>query len=288
MVNLSSVFPWWSKIILKIILSRLPFSYQFYRFVGIFKHGEMQDSQYAFKVFNSLILKSYSPDFLVGKTILELGVGDSLSTALIAASFKANSILVDNGYYASENIETYKHLYHYLVKLGLTPPDIRCAESIEEYLNICGSCYMTSGLLDLKKLDAGSVDLIFSNAVLEHICLSEFSFTIKELHRVQKSDGASHHVIDLKDHLGGGLNNLRFSRKVWESSLFSNSGFYTNRLRASQIINIFIKEGFIIKDSDVKSYPCLPIPLYSMNGEFRDLDVSDLLINQIFIFATRF
>lgn len=166
MTRISSAFPWWSKIFLKIILSRLPLSRKIFRFVGIFKHGEMQDPHYAFLVFNALILKSYSPDFLVGKTILELGVGDSLATALIAATFKASSILVDNGPYANENIETYKNLYHYLRKLGLTPPDISCAESIEEYLNICGSCYMTSGLVDLKKLNAGCVDLIFSNAVL--------------------------------------------------------------------------------------------------------------------------
>ena len=36
--------------------------------------------------------------------------------------------------------------------------------------------------------------------------------------------GLCSHVVDLKDHLGGALNNLRFSQRVWESRTMAGSG----------------------------------------------------------------
>ena len=67
----------------------------------------------------------------------------------------------------------------------------------------------------IKKIPSNSVDLIFSQAVMEHIRKKDFEAMNSELYRVLKKDGVISHQIDLRDHLGGGLNNLRFSDSLW-------------------------------------------------------------------------
>jgi len=43
------------------------------------------------------------------------------------------------------------------------------------------------------------------------------------------------HRVDLRDHFGSALNNLRFSDKKWELDWIANSGFYTNRIRLQEM-----------------------------------------------------
>lgn len=93
----------------------------------------------------------------------------------------------------------------------------------------------------------GSIDFIWSQAVLEHIRKSEFLDTMLELHRILRPNGVCSHVVDLKDHLGGALNNLRFSEKLWESNFMASSGFYTNRIRYSEMLDIFHQAGFSVE-----------------------------------------
>ena len=60
-----------------------------------------------------------------------------------------------------------------------------------------------------------------------------------ELRRIQRSEGVGSHCVSISDILGGKLNDLRFSRRIWESSLMANSGFYTNRLRYRELLRLF-------------------------------------------------
>lgn len=75
--------PWWIKIIIKIILSRLPFDYGIWQKLGIFRHGFMDQSFYVKNVFDQHINQAGLTNFLNGKTILELGPGDSIASALV-------------------------------------------------------------------------------------------------------------------------------------------------------------------------------------------------------------
>ena len=97
--------------------------------------------------------------------------------------------------------------------MGKIPIDINNNDTLQNILSKTNSLYLTNGLGDLKKIKSGSIDFIFSQAVLEHIRLNEFNETIKQLYRVLKIDGTSSHQIDLRDHLSENLNNLRFSKK---------------------------------------------------------------------------
>jgi len=119
----------------------------------------------------------------------------------------------------------------------------------------------------------------FSNAVLEHIPKEEFTQLLFELKRILKKDGICSHRVDLKDHLGGGLNNLRFSSSVWEGSLFRRSGFYTNRIRYGQMLLMFDQAGFSWKVTRKDTWEKLPIVRSSLNVEFQSIPDDDLLIS---------
>lgn len=131
----------------------------------------------------------------------------------------------------------------------------------------------------MAQIPSGSVDYCFSNAVLEHIPKQDFNQMAHELFRIIKPDGVCVHRVDLKDHLGGGLNNLRFSEKVWESTLFSGSGFYTNRIRFNEMLNVFVEAGFDYTLPRVLRWEQLPISNNKLDGAFRQLNDDDLLVS---------
>jgi predicted SAM-dependent methyltransferase len=93
-------------------------------------------------------------------------------------------------------------------------PDLGFTNTLNDILEACGAVYMTDGNISLSRLDDVSVDLIFSQAVLEHVRKDEFKDTIKECYRILKPEGRASHRIDLKDHLDSSLNNLQFSEKL--------------------------------------------------------------------------
>ena len=92
-----------------------------------------------------------------------------------------------------------------------------------------------------------------------------------------KKDGFMSHQVDFKDHLEGSLNNLRFSNFVWESYLFRNSGFYTNRIRFYEMVSIFENKGFEVQILDLKKWNILPLNLKKISKQFRELKHDDLL-----------
>lgn len=138
---------------------------------------------------------------------------------------------------------------------------------------------MTNGVNSLAQLPSASVDFCFSNAVLEHVPKGDFSKLTNELFRVLKSDGVCVHRVDLKDHLGGGLNNLRFTEAIWEGALFRNSGFYTNRIRFGKMIALFERAGFGCQLPRVVRWDALPTPRVKLEQAFRILPDDDLLVS---------
>jgi len=270
--------PWWAKIGAKIVLSRLPFGYSLWQKLGLFRHGKMDQVSYVQGVFDQHITRAGFSNQLKGKTVLELGPGDSIATAVIAACHGAIAVLIDSGDYAVRDVGLYQNFANRLKEQGLNVPDLSDAESREDVLAICGAKYLTNGLSSLQTIPDGSVDLIFSQAVLEHVRRHEFLETMKECRRVLKSNGAASHRVDLKDHLGGGLNNLRFRDSIWESNFFVRSGFYTNRIRFSEMITMFEEAGFCIKTVFSDRWDASPINRKSLSRDFSDVTDDDLLV----------
>jgi SAM-dependent methyltransferase len=272
------LIPWWAKIAIKIVLSRLPFGYSYWQKLGLFRHGKMDQLTYVQSVFDQHVKQAGLTNQLKGKTVLELGPGDSAATAVIAACHGAHAVLIDSGDYASREVRLYLSFADRLKDQGFDVPDLSEAESREDVLSICGAKYLPNGLFSLQTIADDSVDLIFSQAVLEHVRRDEFLQTMTECHRVLKSNGAASHCVDLKDHLGGGLNNLRFRESVWESNFFVRSGFYTNRIRFSEMIAMFEESGFCIKALNPDCWEVSPIERKSLSRDFAEVTDEDLLV----------
>lgn len=281
-MTVNDYFPWWSKILIKIVLSRIPVSYKSWRKLNIFKHGAMDDPVYAYKTFIKHYKTGNMMDKNNGYVMLELGPGDSLASGIIAKCLGAcKSYLVDKSNDALVSSCNYKNILNHLNSVENIPenekPNIEDIDEIKKYYNIE---YMTEGLKSLRSLPDSSIDYLWSQSVLEHIKLDEFRDYVREFRRIIKEDGVSVHGVDLKDHLSYALNNLRFTEAMWESRFMSSSGFYTNRLRYSEILDIFSQEGFSPNILNLKKWKDLPTKKERMDEKFRNMRNEELLISE--------
>jgi predicted SAM-dependent methyltransferase len=277
--TLKACIPWWAKIGGKLVLSRLPLGYRFWQDLGLFRHGRMDSWRYAATVLEQHAARAGLQGRLKGARIVEIGPGDSVATALVAFSEGASAILVDAGRFASEQVAVYRRMCEQLSEAGRTAPDLGGANDLDEVINRSNAAYLTQGLQSLRRIETGSVDFIFSQAVLEHVRNDEFLETAKECRRILKPDGVCSHRIDLKDHLGGKLNNLRFSRRLWESDFFAKSGFYTNRIQYSEMLRMFAAAGFRVEVGAVNRWDVLPIDRARLAGEFRGIPDEELRVS---------
>ena len=94
---------------------------------------------------------------------------------------------------------------------------------------------------------------------------------VEELRRVLKPGGVMSHRIDFQDHLSESLNSLRFSDQRWESNLFQNSGFYTNRLRAMDVLAAFQNAGMWCECVSIDRWDRLPIRARSARAKISRL-----------------
>ena len=79
--------------------------------------------------------------------------------------------------------------------------------------------------------------------------------------------------------MANGLNNLRFSEKFWESKFMSSSGFYTNRLRKSEMMEYFKKSGFNVTIMNETKWDKIPIDRSKLYGPFKSYSDDDLIIS---------
>ncbi len=271
--------PWYVKIGAKIILSRLPLGYKFWRRLNLFVHGAMNKPDYAYNVFQQHFQRSNFARKGEKFVSLELGPGDSLLSAIVATAHGSDKCyLVDAGAFATEAIAPYREMSDFLRFRNLPSPAIDTASDLAGVLKSCNAVYLTQGLSSLRKIPSGSVDFIWSQAVFEHIRRHEFLDTMTELRRILRPDGVCSNRVDLKDHLGGALNNLRFSTRLWESSWVAKSGFYTNRLRFSEVTKFFKQAGFDVEIVSVNRWDSVPTPRRMMSIEFQSLSEEDLLV----------
>lgn len=269
---------WAFKIIVKLVLARLPISYRMLKTFGVFRHGSMDSTAYPIKIFRLHADRAYPAGLLPGMVILELGPGDSVASALLGYAYGARrTYLVDVGDFASKEISFYRTLARILRDEGLMAPDLDAAVSLRDVLRACNAEYLTNGLADLERIASSSVDFVWSHSVLEHVRKHEFGMVLRELRRILKPGALSSHNIDFQDHLDGALNNLRFSETLWESAFFAGSGFYTNRIPAVHMHRMFVAAGFEIEEEAFGQWPILPTPRAAMHAAFRGYRDDELL-----------
>ena len=288
MESIKGKIPWHAKIAAKLVLSRLPVNYRFWKRLGLFQHGDMEKPDYAYRIFKRHFGRVDFPRKAGDFVALELGPGDSLFSAMIASRHGASTThLVSEGDYAERDLTLYRQMDEYLeasVSIdNISRPSFNWSSigSLEELLTACNACYETDGLSSLRAIPDESVDFIWSHAVFEHIRKEKFLDTMRELRRVLRPDGVCSHIVDLRDHLGGALNNLRFPESLWESNFFANAGFYTNRLRCGELLQFIQRAGFHAEEMETSRWETLPTPRHKLASEFQHWSDEELCISQL-------
>lgn len=270
--------PWYVKFVAKLGLSALPVPYNFWKGIGLLEHGRMEEPKYACDVLLRR-LSTTGLDSLEDLTVLELGPGDSLATALIASALGARRVLlVDEGRFATSEMAIYHRIDDYLSEELGARVGIRSEDTVATMLDRCGAEYLTDGLVDIRGLPENSVDVIISQAVLEHVPREDFAPLMSELARIMRPGGVSSHEIDYRDHLGGGLNHLRFSDRIWESAPVHRSGFYTNRLRFQEMHRVWEDVGYQVEIVATDEWSEMPIDPENLDPRFQNFSVGSLLI----------
>jgi predicted SAM-dependent methyltransferase len=185
---------------------------------------------------------------------------------------------VDVADFAHADLKRYRAMADFLVGQGLPAFEVEDVTSIETILAVCRATYGTSGITSLRAIPDKSVDFLWSHAVLQHVRRAEFLETMRELRRVLRADGISSHWMDLQDCLGGALNNLRFRESVWESPLMAGSGFYTNRIRYSEMLAMFKEAGFESEVVHLTRWDRLPTSRSKLDDRFRSLPDDELCV----------
>lgn len=257
----------------------MPVSYETWKRVGFFNQGAMDRPEYAYRVFRKHFdaagFSKRSPGFVC----LELGPGDSVSSALIGLALGASqTYLVDIAPYATHNLSTYRRLANSLVQKGLRIPDISRVMTCSQLLALCSAKYLTQGVASLRAIPSASVDFVFSQVTLQQVRRAELVPVLSQLRRIQKSDGVGSHSVCIRDYIGGATNDLRFSSRAWESPLMANAGFYTNRMRYSEMLRLCRQAGFEPEVTHVRRWNNLPIRREKLAKEFSKLTDDDLRV----------
>jgi len=128
----------------------------------------------------------------------------------------------------------------------ITPSNL--TKILEEKYNIFYKAPMDAASTNLPD---ESIDLIVSNATLEHIPKDSIKEILKESYRILKPTWIVSHAIDYKDHWAYIDNNLsyydflKYSDKIWK---YKNPSLnYQNRLRHKDYVDLFNSAGFQIK-----------------------------------------
>ncbi len=247
----------------------------------------MDNPAYAFGVFRKHFERARTVATIKQFVGLELGPGDSLSSAVIASSFGATAYyLVDVAPIADTAVEPYRRMTAYLAAQGFHSPNLDQVSSGDQALGLCHAQYLTEGLRSLKAIPSNSVDFIWSHVVIQLIKRAEFADYLRECRRILRPTGVCSHRVDLTDPMGKGLNHLRFSPRFWESGFVAGAGYYSNRLRYTQMLTCFREAGFVPTVTDTQRWSRLPVARATLWREFRDLPDEELLVSAFDVVLT--
>jgi SAM-dependent methyltransferase len=240
----------------------------------------MDNADYAYEVFKKHFATKLGECVWVGA---EIGPGDSVFSAILAQAHGADAYwLIDSGDFADHRVDRYLQMAASLEKRGLLTglASLADASEFDTLLNRCRANYLTNGIDSMSLIPDGSVNFVWSHAVLEHIQYDRFDDFCKQMFRILSPGGRASHQVDFSDHIVSSINSLRFSRVFWERASFAKkSGFYTNRIRQKAMKTAFENAGFIADIYNESRWSYLPLPRSKLATEFRCLEESDLLVS---------
>ncbi|MDB5367997.1 MAG: hypothetical protein JWM77_3924 [Rhodospirillales bacterium] len=270
--------PWWSKLGAKLVLHHTPGARRIAERLGLFRPGDLASNvERVVDGFEEHLAVYRNRARRAPSAVLELGPGNSVGRALCAAAHGAKrSWFIDAGDHATHSIDHYRAVAQRLRARGLPSPDIDDVPDRAGALAVSRAQFSIDGLAGLRRVPTGSVDLVFSDAVLEHLPVSEFDEFLRETQRVLAPGGLASHGIEYHDHLGGGLEHLRFAPTFWERRAVAEAGFYTNRMLHSRVLAAAGCAGFDVETLWELRWPEPRIARQRLHPSFRDASDDDL------------
>jgi SAM-dependent methyltransferase len=204
-----------------------------------------------------------------GKRIVEIGTGWDAVNAFMLYVFGARTIY------------TYDHVPHLRFDLAMSVvkqlrvllPEIadisgidrmllerrvdalERASSLPKLLETASIVYVAPGDAAKTGLPDGSVDVIYSYAVLEHVSEDVIAKLTAEAKRVLVPGGIAIHNIGEHDHyvsVDSSISRVNFLKypEWWWSLVVKNKISYHNRLREPEFIRIFEAQGAVVKEKE--------------------------------------
>ncbi len=167
------------------------------------------------------------------------------------------------------------------------------AANLEEYFTKANIIYHAPGDGAATGLEDKSVDLVYSNAVLEHVPKKVVYGVTMECKRILKKSGVAYHLIGLHDHYAdfdkriSKVNFLKYSERVW-SFFVKNKISYHNRLREKQFLDI-IKEcgGKVVwQENKVNPDDIDLLKTMKIAGTFQEMSPEELAIYKTELIST--
>lgn len=190
---------------------------------------------------------------VAGASILELGPGHNYGSVLVLACSGASVAVADRfpvqwdeDYHPS----FYKALRERLDDLHpqfLTAPIARCVEAsgTEDVVRV-----VASPAEHLEGVEDESIDIVFSNAVLEHT--ESPAGMARELYRITRSGGYGIHQVDFRDHrdFSRPLEYLLLGADDFERMFAERHGECGRQIRHYEMRELFKKAGFKVAGFD--------------------------------------
>ena len=139
---------------------------------------------------------------------------------------------------------------------------------------------------------SGSMDLITSNNVFEHVPVQGLVDLFKEAKRLLRPKGSILHCVNCGDHYAyadssiSQVNYLRFSEQEWRR--WNNSIQYQNRLRPIDFIEMADDSGFHIESAEYRPNPTYIAELerIEISPEFRRYSIDQLASTSLTLIAS--
>lgn len=159
---------------------------------------------------------------------------------------------------------------------------LRFEKSALPLLGDCNIEYVAPADAAATSIESDSVDLVYSNTVLEHVPLEEIRRLFCEAHRVLRPGGFMLHLIDPSDHFAhsdgsiSGINFLQFSEMEFRK--YNTCFLYQNRLRASAYRRLVLESGFEIVswDTHLNKRALEHLPTMRLHSDFHHLEPEEI------------
>jgi SAM-dependent methyltransferase len=215
----------------------------------------MVDAQYAMAIAENYVATlPKGRDSLQGKSVLELGPGQSFGTVMVLRALGARSASVADRFLARFDPEYHPNLYRLIAQLLVhkyPDADTSILMQAAERGHDRGIVYASEKPLEQLFAEFKDIDITLSNAVFEH--LYDQLEAIKVLHQITSTDGIGLHQVDFRDHrdFARPLEYLLMSETEFSHLFSSVHGECGGQARPFQMERMFHIGGF----SQVEFHP---------------------------------